>query len=389
MRDATSYCQRRGLRLFRAGGCFGRVRSPPRAAARAAGAGQCGRSCRRWPLSYADRAGLDPRWAADRAARDAPAGPSPEPGWPAPGGCRQSPLADAPRPVRRPDPPNGPAVFIQTQAKTPPQTATPPATATSPKAGTNVPPATTTVTDRAEMSLTGLVFSPDGRHIYLSNAGGNVWAFPVDDYDEAGKPAVLPLPAAKGKDHEVPAGLAVSPDGCRLYVAGNLGNRLYELEAATGKLLRSWDTGVAPYDIVLAGTRAYVSNLGGRRPLEGDLTAPAGKGTTVRVDPVRHIADEGSVTVIDLAAGRAHVRGPGGLARLGTGCGAGRRLRRGRQHRQRYARGDRHPLRPGGGEDLDAPHAGRPVRAPSRTPWPSTPAGGGFMSATAPKTRLR
>ena len=198
-----------------------------------------------------------------------------------------------------------PLSFIQTQAKTPPQTATPAATATSPKAGTNAPPATTTVTNRAEMSLTGLVFSPDGRHIYLSNAGGNVWAFPVDDYDEAGKPAVLSLPAAKGKDHEVPAGLAVSPDGCRLYVAGNLGNRLYELEAATGKLLRSWDTGVAPYDIVLAGTRAYVSNLGGRRPLKSDLTAPAGKGTTVRVDPVRHIADEGSVTVIDLAAGRA------------------------------------------------------------------------------------
>ena len=170
-----------------------------------------------------------------------------------------------------------PLSLIQTQAKTPPQTATPPATATSPKAGTNVPPATTTVTNRAEMSLTGLVFSPDGRHIYLSNAGGNVWAFPVDDYDEAGKPAVLPLPAAKGKDHEIPAGLAVSPDGCRLYVAGNLGNRLYELEAGTGKLLRSWDTGVAPYDVVLAGAKAYVSNLGGRRPARGRSDGAGGQ----------------------------------------------------------------------------------------------------------------
>ena len=42
---------------------------------------------------------------------------------------------------------------------------------------------------------------------------------------------------------------------------------------------------------------------GGRRPGTNDLTASAGKGTTVRVDPVRFIANEGSVTVIDLASG--------------------------------------------------------------------------------------
>jgi YVTN family beta-propeller protein len=198
-----------------------------------------------------------------------------------------------------------PLSLIRTQAITPPRTAIPPTVATSLKAGTNAPPAAAaTVTNRAEMSLTGLAFSPDGRHIYLSNAGGNLWAFPVDDYHQAGKPAVLSLPAAKGKDHEIPAGLAVSPDGWRLYVVGNLGNRLYELEAATGRLLRSWDTGVAPYDVVLAGAKAYVSNLGGRRPAKGDLTAPAGKETTVRVDRVRHIPDEGSVTVVDLVAGR-------------------------------------------------------------------------------------
>jgi YVTN family beta-propeller protein len=159
------------------------------------------------------------------------------------------------------------------------------------------------VTNKAEMSLTGLAFSPDGRRIYLSNAGGDVWAFPLDEHHQAGEPAVLPLPPAKAKEHEIPAGLAVSEDGQRLYVAGNLGNRLYELETGTGRLLRSWATGVAPYDVVLAGAKAYISNLGGRRPVEGDLTAPAGKGTTVRVDPVRHIANEGSVTVVDLAAG--------------------------------------------------------------------------------------
>ena len=50
----------------------------------------------------------------------------------------------------------------------------------------------------------------------------------------------------------------------------------------------------------LVGTKAYVSNWGGRRPQPGDLTGPAGRGTEVRVDPVRHIASEGSVSVIEL-----------------------------------------------------------------------------------------
>jgi YVTN family beta-propeller protein len=52
--------------------------------------------------------------------------------------------------------------------------------------------------------------------------------------------------------------------------------------------------------VVLVGDKAYVSNWGGRRPEAGDLVGPAGRGTTVRVDPVRFIANEGSVTVINL-----------------------------------------------------------------------------------------
>src|SRR5439155_11554852 len=73
---------------------------------------------------------------------------------------------------------------------------------------------------------------------------------------------------------------------------------------ATGKLLRTFDVGVAPYDVALAGDKAYVSNWGGRRQNTGDLTGPAGRGTFVRVDPVRHIANEGSVTIVDLGAGQ-------------------------------------------------------------------------------------
>jgi YVTN family beta-propeller protein len=155
------------------------------------------------------------------------------------------------------------------------------------------------------LSFTGLTFSPDGRRIYLSSVGGTIRVFAVDEHHVVTNFARFAVPEAKApkRKQEIPSGLAVSADGKKLYVVGNLGNRLHELDATTGKVLRSWNTGVAPYDVVLAAGKAYVSNMGGRRPGAKDLTAPAGRGMTVRVDPVRHIADEGSVTVIDLASG--------------------------------------------------------------------------------------
>jgi len=164
----------------------------------------------------------------------------------------------------------------------------------------------TAVTNKAELSFTGLVFSPDGRRLYLSNTAGNVWVFEVSDGHIASPPTVLPLPDARApnRKREIPTGLAVSADGKRLYVVGNLGGRLYELDALTGRLLRKWETGVAPFDVVLTGSKAYVSNLGGRFPQPGELTAPAGKGTTVLVDPIQALPLAGSVTVIDLASGK-------------------------------------------------------------------------------------
>ncbi|MBN1126645.1 MAG: bifunctional YncE family protein/alkaline phosphatase family protein [Sedimentisphaerales bacterium] len=157
----------------------------------------------------------------------------------------------------------------------------------------------------ALLSLTGLIFSPDSRRIYLSNARGDVKVFSVNG-KKVSRFTRFSVPNARApkRKEEIPTGLAVSEDGKRLYVAGNLGNKLHEFDTATGKVLRTWDTGIAPFDVVLAAGKAYVSNSGGRRPRKSDLTAPAGRETKARVDPVRYIANEGSVSIIDLAAGR-------------------------------------------------------------------------------------
>ena len=157
----------------------------------------------------------------------------------------------------------------------------------------------------AEVSYTGLIFSPDGTRIYLAAVNGSIKVFSVDAADRVTALHSFALPPANAprRKVEIPAGLALSRDGKRLYVVLNLSNRLAELDAATGKVLRTWDVGVAPYDVVLDGDKAYVSNWGGRRPDAQSVTGPAGRGTTVRVDPVRFIANEGSISIIDLAGG--------------------------------------------------------------------------------------
>src|SRR5689334_15066407 len=156
---------------------------------------------------------------------------------------------------------------------------------------------------KAQLSFTGLTFSPDGSRIYMANVMGDIKVFSVSKKSEVAPLFSIPLPPATAphRTNEIPAGIAVSRDGKRLYVALNLSNRLAEMDAATGRVLRMWDVGVAPYDVVVAGKKVYVSNWGGRRPGENNFTGPAGRGTVVRVDN-RYIADEGSVSVIDLSA---------------------------------------------------------------------------------------
>ena len=154
-----------------------------------------------------------------------------------------------------------------------------------------------------KLSFTGLTFSPDGSRIYLSNVNGDLKVFGVTNRTVSALFSI-PLPPANMPDRkmDVPCGLAMSADGQKIYVALNVANQLLELNAADGKILRSWNTGVAPYDVKIAGRRIYVSNWGGRRPEASSAVGPIGRNGTVRVDS-RSVASEGSVSVIDPEGG--------------------------------------------------------------------------------------
>ena len=104
-----------------------------------------------------------------------------------------------------------------------------------------------------KLSFTGLVFFPDGTRIYLLDVNGDVKVFGVgEDHKVAALSSILLPPANIGERKEdIPTGLAVSSDGKRLYVALNVANRLVEMDTVTGKLLRSWKVGNAPYGVEL------------------------------------------------------------------------------------------------------------------------------------------
>ncbi len=239
-----------------------------------------------------------------------------------------------------------------------------------------------------QISYTGLRFSPDGRRAFLSDVNGSVVVFDVarDGAVRVARSLVLPPADAPRRKEEIPAGLAVSPDGSKLYVCGNLSNTLLELAVADGRVLRAFDVGVAPYDVVLAGGKAYVSNWGGRRPRPGEPTGPAGRGTVVKVDPLRHVASEGSVTVDRPRPREGQGRDRDRPSRERSRRVAGRGPRRGRKRRERHPERDRHRGRTPWSRRSGRSRA-RPISsARSPTRWPSTPPAARSTSRTARRT---
>jgi YVTN family beta-propeller protein len=145
----------------------------------------------------------------------------------------------------------------------------------------------------------GPLYSPDGSTLWFPQ-GADLVRFAVGSDGTVSKSAVIALTGPHGD--ALPSGMVLSADGTKLYVALNGSNTLGVIDTATNSLLQQIPVGIAPRQVVLVGTTAYVSNEGGRPPVDGDTTNLS-DGTSVVSNPVTGAVTNGTVSVVDLTAG--------------------------------------------------------------------------------------
>lgn len=149
-------------------------------------------------------------------------------------------------------------------------------------------------------SMGGLAVSPDGSRVYATTSDELLAeATPGPDGTLAISRRIT-LPAAKPGQAPYPCGVALSADATRAFVCLSRNNTLGIVDLKRGEVVGQVPVGIAPFSVVLSpdGSRAYVANWGGRRPAVGDLTATSGGSDTVIEEWGG--AGSGTVTIVDL-----------------------------------------------------------------------------------------
>ncbi|MEN3539157.1 alkaline phosphatase family protein [Microbispora sp. ZYX-F-249] len=144
----------------------------------------------------------------------------------------------------------------------------------------------------------GPTYSPDGSQLWLGRADGYT-RFTVNPDGSLADPVNITI-AAQGSKRALVGEAVFSPDGKTVYSAVNGQNRVVAIDAATGAVRQSWAVGNAPRDMIMVGTKLYVSNEGGRPARPGETTINS-YGTQVPADPDTGATTTGTVSVIDLA----------------------------------------------------------------------------------------
>ncbi len=153
--------------------------------------------------------------------------------------------------------------------------------------------------ERSGASFTGICLSPDGKSIYVSDADNRICiaGFDRNMVMQWKEPLRLPSPLIGGSP--VPGGVVLNKQGDKLYVTLSRNNTLAVIDLSD-KSVNEVAVGIAPYGVVYASpSKVYVSNWGGRRPLIGESSYNT-SGSKVLVDPGTGIANNGSVSVVDL-----------------------------------------------------------------------------------------
>jgi YVTN family beta-propeller protein len=145
----------------------------------------------------------------------------------------------------------------------------------------------------------GPYYSPDGTTLWFPQSADLI-RFAVNPDGTVSSPVTIKLPKPHGD--ALPAGMSLSVDGSRLYVALNGSNALGVIDTSTNQLVKEIPVGNAPRQLVIAGNEAFVSNEGGRPATGGDFTNNS-DGTPIVANTSTGGSITGTVSVVDLSSG--------------------------------------------------------------------------------------
>jgi YVTN family beta-propeller protein len=99
----------------------------------------------------------------------------------------------------------------------------------------------------------GVVITPDGSRLYISDFFGNVVDI-IDTATNTVEPSSIPVGS-------LPIGLAITPDGAFVYVANSGDNTVSVISTATNTVLATVPVGQSPFDIAIANLHAPMATL--------------------------------------------------------------------------------------------------------------------------------
>src|SRR6185437_15682512 len=151
-------------------------------------------------------------------------------------------------------------------------------------------------------SMHGLVFTPDGKDIFVT-LQSYIEHARVNDEGTLKWDQRIPIPGTGAKRDSYPCGIALLPGG-RAAVCLSMNNTLGIVNLATRRVEKEIPVGMAPYGVAVSsdGATAYVTNWGGRRPRGNDKTSKSADNDVVVDD--KDTASTGNVGVVDLKAGK-------------------------------------------------------------------------------------
>jgi YVTN family beta-propeller protein len=159
----------------------------------------------------------------------------------------------------------------------------------------------TLIIPNAGNTFVGIAWSSNDSLVWTTDTNGFIRSAKIGEdgsytwHKEVG----LKGPEGENGNRSYPGGFVIDEAKKLIYVALSRNNTLGIVNTNTMELEAQIAVGIAPFTIVANGSKAYVTNWGGRVPGSNDKTGLT-SGSDAVVDPKTGIGSSGSVSVIDL-----------------------------------------------------------------------------------------